>query len=65
MTEMTHDSRPPFYLVGLDMHVLRAVVRKVESWIILCHSFIFLYICYHTKGVKIVLHEYGHDASIR
>ena len=47
------------------MHVLGAVVRKGESWIILCHSFIFLYIWYQTDGVKIILHEYGHDASIR
>ena len=52
-------------LVGLHMHVLRAVVRKGESWIILCYSFIFLYIWYQTHGVKIILHEYSHDASIR
>ena len=67
---MTDDSRltSAIDLVGLHMHVLRSVVRKGESCIILCHSFILLYIWYQTHGVhgmKIFLHEYGDDASVR
>ena len=53
-------------LVGLHKHVLGAVVRKGKMHYFVPQSyFLTWYQTHGMHGYKILLHEYGHDASIR